>query len=300
MAETSVLSILKVRSSEQQIDHVHHRTWLPKLCKAEATAESSQAEASSSDPRGRRRAEVGAGELEGQVKPETLEASLVSLPARGGAIHRNPAHITCRGCFLECSRFPDRPGFLVESPSCLACPAPPFPESPLAITSSPPPIAGLLDLESCRHFGADIGSETEEACEGFCGLQSGQEFPALEDRLDTFFKRTSSGLPDTLETVSTAFPCGLVELAGDDSVRLGRGRHGRLRYTFPPYGWAFKNTRVSAVPTYLAHDVADIAPSEKHDLLEIRSGGLYKRIQIETRMRLKAGAVIINFQDWYR
>lgn len=34
-------------------------------------------------------------------------------------------------------------------------------------------------------------------------------------------------------------------------------------------------TRVSAVPTYLAHDVADIAPSEKHDLLEIRSGGLY-------------------------
>lgn len=164
--------------SEQQIDHVHHRTWLPKLCKAEATAESSQAESSSSDHRGRRWAEVGAGELEGQVKPETLEASLVSLPARGGAIHRNPAHITCCECFLECSRFPDRPGFLVESPSCLACPAPPFPDPPLAITSSPPPIAGLLDLESCRR-GYWL-RDREEACEGFCGLQSCQEFPALE------------------------------------------------------------------------------------------------------------------------
>ena len=42
------------------------------------------------------------------------------------------------------------------------------------------------------------------------------DYVCTPDRLDTFFKRTSSGWPDTLETVSTAFPCGLVELAGDD------------------------------------------------------------------------------------
>lgn len=122
-----------------------------------------------------RRAEVGAGGLEGHVEPETPEASLVSLPARGVPyieIQRTSVSRMLPGVFqVPC----DRPGFLVDSPLV----------SLLALFSPRSCPGHHLIAPTCRwhfeHFeGRRLAKKVRRPGRSCSDLPICQELPALE------------------------------------------------------------------------------------------------------------------------